>query len=94
MAGTSTPRLDVRHAGRRLTTRTGRLDSKHPFSFGRHYDRRNTHFGLLVVSNDNVVAPGTGFVDSAKNDAARILTPAPGSMEPVHLCLGQVRSDA
>ena len=35
------------------------LDSKHSFSFGHHYDPRNTHFGLLLVNNDDVVAPGT-----------------------------------
>src|SRR4051794_28029147 len=52
---------DVRHAGERFVTDVGWLDSKHSFSFGQHYDVRNTHFGLLVVSNDDVVAPGTGF---------------------------------
>jgi redox-sensitive bicupin YhaK (pirin superfamily) len=37
------------------------LDSKHSFSFGPHYDASNTHHGLLLVNNDDVVAPGTGF---------------------------------
>lgn len=53
--------LDVRRTGKRFHTRTGRLDSPHSFSFPRHRDPRNTHFGLLLVSNDDVVAPGTGF---------------------------------
>jgi redox-sensitive bicupin YhaK (pirin superfamily) len=39
----------------------GWLDSHHSFSFGPHFDEANTHFGLLLVSNDDVVAPGTGF---------------------------------
>ncbi|MDQ1617204.1 MAG: quercetin 2,3-dioxygenase [Actinomycetota bacterium] len=53
--------IDVRRAGGRFSTRLGWLDSKHSFSFGRHYSPDNTHFGLLLVSNDDVVAPGTGF---------------------------------
>jgi len=51
----------VRRAGQRFATRTSWLDSRHSFSFGQHYDPANTHFGLLLVSNDDVVAPGTGF---------------------------------
>ncbi|MFJ5517265.1 pirin family protein [Streptomyces griseoluteus] len=53
--------LDVRRAAERFHTRAGWLDSRHCFSFSRHWDPRNTHFGLLLVSNDDVVAPGTGF---------------------------------
>ena len=53
--------VDVRRAGGRFGTRLPWLDSQHSFSFGRHYDPANTHFGLLLVSNDDVVAPGTGF---------------------------------
>jgi hypothetical protein len=37
------------------------LDSWHSFSFGEHYDPDNTHHGLLLVSNDDVIAPGRGF---------------------------------
>ncbi|MEU1621303.1 pirin family protein [Streptomyces sp. NPDC008238] len=55
------PQLDVRRAGQRFHTRAGWLDSHHCFSFSHHYDPKNTHFGLLLVSNDDVVAPGTGF---------------------------------
>ncbi|MGP3951522.1 pirin family protein [Streptomyces sp. 7N604] len=53
--------LDVRRAGERFHTRAGWLDSHHSFSFSYHRDPFNTHFGLLLVSNDDVVAPGTGF---------------------------------
>ena len=56
------PTLDVRRAGPdRLHTRLSWLDSHHSFSFGRHWDPGNTHFGLLLVNNDDVIAPGTGF---------------------------------
>jgi redox-sensitive bicupin YhaK (pirin superfamily) len=53
--------VDVRRAADRFATRLSWLDSKHCFSFGRHYASDNTHFGLLLVSNDDVVEPGTGF---------------------------------
>jgi len=55
------PRVDVRRAGERFATRIDWLDSKHSFSFGSHYDPKNTHHGVLLVNNDDVVAPGTGF---------------------------------
>jgi quercetin 2,3-dioxygenase len=53
--------IDLRRAGERFWTSAGWLESRHSFSFGHHYDPANTHFGLLLVSNDDVVAPGTGF---------------------------------
>jgi quercetin 2,3-dioxygenase len=53
--------VDVRRAGDRFHTRISWLDSHHSFSFGQHYDPDDTHFGLLLVSNDDVVLPGTGF---------------------------------
>jgi redox-sensitive bicupin YhaK (pirin superfamily) len=55
------PRIDVRRAGDRFATKIDWLDSKHSFSFGQHYDPANTHHGLLLVNNDDVVDPGTGF---------------------------------
>ena len=56
-----TPTIDVRRAAGRFATRIPWLDSHHSFSFGGHYDPANTHHGLLLVNNDDVVAPGTGF---------------------------------
>src|SRR6266567_182819 len=53
--------VDIRRAETRPHTKIDWLDSKHSFSFGRHYDPANTHHGLLLVNNDDVVAPGTGF---------------------------------
>jgi redox-sensitive bicupin YhaK (pirin superfamily) len=55
------PRVEVRRAGQRPETKISWLDSKHSFSFGRHYDAGNTHHGLLLVNNDDVVLPGAGF---------------------------------
>jgi quercetin 2,3-dioxygenase len=56
-----TPTVDVRRAEDRFSSQFGWLDSKHSFSFGHHVDRANTHHGLLLVNNDDVVDAGTGF---------------------------------
>ena len=53
--------VDTRRANRRFHTKIDWLDSRHSFSFGPHYDPANTHFGVLMVSNDDVVKAGTGF---------------------------------
>jgi quercetin 2,3-dioxygenase len=51
----------VRRAADRAATKTPWLDSRHSFSFGDHYDPANTHHGVLLVNNDDVVEPGSGF---------------------------------
>jgi redox-sensitive bicupin YhaK (pirin superfamily) len=53
--------VDIRRAGERFHTEIDWLDSWHSFSFSSHYDPRNTHHGLLLVHNDDVVEAGTGF---------------------------------
>jgi quercetin 2,3-dioxygenase len=53
--------IDIRRADTRAHTKIDWLDSRHSFSFGRHYDPANTHHGLLLVNNDDRVAPATGF---------------------------------
>ena len=58
---TLTPNVDLRRAADRPATKIDWLDSKHSFSFGQHYDPQNTHHGLLLVNNDDIVAPGMGF---------------------------------
>ena len=58
---TTPPTVDVRRAADRFASRWSWLDSKHSFSFGPHRDPTNTHHGLLLVNNDDVVDPGTGF---------------------------------
>ena len=53
--------IDIRTGPDRSATHLPWLDSHHSFSFGRHHDPRNTHHGLLLVSNDDVIRAGTGF---------------------------------
>lgn len=55
------PTIDVRRASDRFSTKIGWLDSNHSFSFSQHYDPDNTHHGLLLVNNDDIVLPGSGF---------------------------------
>jgi redox-sensitive bicupin YhaK (pirin superfamily) len=55
------PEVDVRRAADRFASKISWLDSHHSFSFGAHYDPANTHHGLLLVNNDDIVRPGRGF---------------------------------
>jgi redox-sensitive bicupin YhaK (pirin superfamily) len=56
-----TPTIEVRRAASRGHTDIGWLDSRHSFSFGSYRDQRNTGHGLLIVNNDDRVAPAKGF---------------------------------
>ncbi|WP_197383275.1 pirin family protein [Mycolicibacterium mengxianglii] len=58
---TTATAVDIRRAGDRAKTQIAWLDSKHSFSFGHNYDPGNTHHGLLLVNNDDIVKPGSGF---------------------------------
>src|SRR5664279_3864990 len=62
--------INVVAAKSRLHTDIDWLDSYHSFSFGEHYDPANTHHGLLLVSNDDRVAPGRGFGTHGHRDMA------------------------
>ncbi len=53
--------VDIRRAAERAVTTTSWLNSRHSFSFGDHYDPANTHHGVLLVNNDDIVTPGAGF---------------------------------
>jgi quercetin 2,3-dioxygenase len=77
---TPTPAIDVRRAAGRPATRLGWLDSKHSFSFGGHWDPANTHHGLLLVNNDDVVLPGTGFETHPHRDMEIVTWVLSGSL--------------
>jgi redox-sensitive bicupin YhaK (pirin superfamily) len=62
------PSVDIRRADTRFRTELDWLDSRHSFSFGTHRDPANTHFGLLLVSNDDRVRPDRGFGPHSHQD--------------------------
>jgi hypothetical protein len=77
---TLAPAVDVRRADERFKTRLGWLDSKHSFSFSRHHDPANTHHGLLLVNNDDIVKPGTGFETHPHQDMEIVTWVLQGSL--------------
>ena len=81
MAAQLRPEVDVRRAPRRMATRAGWLDSRHSFSFGRHRDPANTHFGVLLVSNDDRVRAGTGFETHPHRDMEIVTWVLSGELE-------------
>ncbi len=73
--------IDVRRADQRFVTDIGWLDSKHSFSFGPHHDPNNVGHGLLIVSNDDVVAPGGGFGTHPHRDMEIVTWVLEGELE-------------
>lgn len=54
-------KISVQRAGERGHANHGWLDAHHSFSFASWYDPNKTHFGVLRVLNDDIIAPGMGF---------------------------------
>jgi len=73
--------IDVRRATERFHTEIDWLDSWHSFSFSNHFDARNTHFGLLRVLNDDVIAPGRGFGTHPHRDMEIVTWVLDGALE-------------
>ena len=74
------PEVDVRRAAERYETRIDWLDSRHSFSFGRHYDPANTAHGVLLVNNDDRVRAGTGFETHPHRDMEIVTWVLQGSL--------------
>src|SRR5690348_12049505 len=73
--------IDLRRKDNSFHTQTGWLDSRHAFSFGGHYDPSNTHHGLLLVSNDDVIRAGTGFDTHPHRDMEIVTWVLEGELE-------------
>ncbi|MGQ0826251.1 MAG: pirin family protein [Actinomycetota bacterium] len=73
--------IDIRRNGERFHTKLDWLESWHSFSFSNHYDARNTHHGLLLVHNDDVVAPATGFALHPHRDMEIVTWVLAGALE-------------
>ncbi len=75
------PAIDIRRGSQRFLTKIDWLDSRHSFSFGPHYDPQNTHFGLLLVSNHDVIQPDTGFSTHPHRDMEIVTWVLEGELE-------------
>ena len=75
------PEIDIRRADERMATQIDWLDSRHSFSFGPHYDPNNTHFGLLLVSNHDIIKPDTGFSTHPHRDMEIVTWVLRGELE-------------
>ena len=73
--------IDVRRGGERFTTTGDGRTTRHSFSFGRHYDPTNTHHGVLLVNNDDVVHPGAGFETHPHRDMEIVTWVLKGELE-------------
>jgi quercetin 2,3-dioxygenase len=77
----NTPSIDVRRSDQHFHTQLGWLNSRHCFSFSYHYDPENTHHGLLLVSNDDIVKPFTGFDTHPHRDMEIVTWVLDGELE-------------
>src|ERR1700689_721216 len=73
--------VDIRRKTQQFHTQTSWLNSNHSFSFGPHYDPSNTHHGLLLVSNDDVIRAGTGFDTHPHRDMEIVTWVLDGELE-------------
>ena len=76
-----TASVDIRRAPDRGASTTEWLDSKHSFSFAGYYDPDNTHHGLLLVNNEDWVAPAAGFDTHPHRDMEIVTWVLQGSLE-------------
>jgi hypothetical protein len=79
-ASATAPHIDVRRADQRFSTQLGWLDSQHSFAFGPHRSAENTHHGLLLVSNDDIIQPNTGFSTHPHRDMEIVTWVLDGSL--------------
>lgn len=78
---TLTPSIQLQRSAGRMATEIDWLDSRHSFSFGGHYDPENTHFGLLLVSNHDIIKPDTGFSTHPHRDMEIVTWVLDGELE-------------
>lgn len=76
--------VEVHRSADRAVTRTGWLESRHSFSYGSHYDAGNTHFGPLLVHNDDVLGGAAGFDEHPHADVEIVSWVVAGRLEHRH----------
>ena len=75
-----TPSVKIHRSRSRSRDIGGWLDSRHSFSFGRQQDPMNTHFGRLLVNNDDRIAAGSGFDTHGHRDMEIVTWVLSGSL--------------
>ena len=73
--------LTVQRAAERFHTDAGWLDSWHNFNFGQHYHPGHQGHGVLLVNNDDIVAPGQGFGTHGHRDMEIVTWVLSGRLE-------------
>ena len=73
--------ITVQRTADRFVTNVGWLDSKHSFNFGPHRSPDHRGHGLLLVNNDDVVAPGQGFGTHSHRDMEIVTWVLAGRLE-------------
>ncbi len=71
----------IHRAEDRLQTRLSWLQGRHSFSFGGQYEPGNVGHGLLLVNNDDLIAPGTGFDTHPHQDMEIVTWVLEGELE-------------
>lgn len=75
-----TPTVKIHRSRSRSHDRGGWLNSRHSFSFGNYQDPMNTHFGRLLVNNDDRIAAGSGFDTHGHRDMEIVTWVLSGSL--------------
>ena len=75
-----TSNVRIHRSRARSHDRGGWLDSRHSFSFGNYQDPMNTHFGRLLVNNDDRIAAGSGFDTHGHRDMEIVTSVLSGSL--------------
>jgi hypothetical protein len=73
--------ITIQRADDRFLTNAGWLHSRHSFNFGHHYSPQHEGHGLLLVNNDDVVAPGQGFGTHGHRDMEIVTWVLSGRLE-------------
>ena len=73
--------ITVQRADDRFVTSVDWLDSRHSFNFGGHYREGDGGHGLLLVNNDDTVAPGGGFGTHGHRDMEIVTWVLSGRLE-------------
>ena len=73
--------ITVQRADDRFLTEIDWLHSRHSFNFGPHYSPAHQGHGLLLVNNDDIVAPGQGFGTHGHRDMEIVTWVLSGTLE-------------